>query len=137
VQLAPVPAPAAHRSYARAPLAGRSVFQSRAAAEVAETAAASTPQQQQARKGGKQDQQQEQQQGAAPNANPYEGVELPTSDESEELLRIRHSVSYRGAGIARADERGGWQLRLRRASLCAAHARVEKGAAGVIVPCCL
>jgi hypothetical protein len=75
---------APRRHYAHAPLAGKNIFQLRAAAEVA--AAAADVKKQPGGGGGSG-------KGSSPNENPYEGVVLPTSDESEELLRIRHSVS--------------------------------------------
>lgn len=84
VQLQQAPALAPRRSMAHVPLGGKNIFQLRAAAEVAETAVAA------AAGNGKQ---QQEQAAAGGNANPYEGVSLPTSDESEQLLRIRHSVS--------------------------------------------
>ena len=75
-----VPPLAARRHYARAPLGGKNIFQLRAAAEVAQ---AETQQPKGSSGGGK----------PSAAANPYEGVVLPTSDESDDVLRIRHSVS--------------------------------------------
>jgi hypothetical protein len=86
VQMQQGPHLAPRRSMAHMPLGGKNIFQLRAAAEVAETAQGES-----SSRSGQQQQQQQQQQD--PNANPYAGVVLPTSDESEELLRIRHSVS--------------------------------------------
>ena len=89
-QTAQAPLLAPRRHYAHAPLGGKSVFSLRAAAEVAETAkkAAAPNSSGSGGNGSGGDGS-----GAAANANPYEGVVLPTSDESEQLLRIRHSVS--------------------------------------------
>jgi len=83
------PALAPRRHYAHAPLGGKNIFQLRAAAEVAAETATNKLASGGASNGsaGKQQQQHQGQE------NPYEGVVLPTSDESEELLRIRHSVS--------------------------------------------
>jgi hypothetical protein len=102
---------APRREFAHSPLGGKNIFQLRAAAEVA-------AQTQQAKQGdgsngggaGKKGQQA----AAAANANPYEGVVLPTSDESEELLRIRHSVRRRGGGTSLGGGAGhhGWVDRL-------------------------
>lgn len=85
VDLSHGPQLAPRRHYAQVPLGGQSIFQTRAAAEVAQT---QTEAPSSAANNGQGPQQQQQQ-----HQNPYEGVVLPTSDESEELLRIRHSVS--------------------------------------------
>lgn len=93
-------------SSAARPLAGKNIFQLRAAAEAVETAAADEQQhQQQQQQGPKQQQKQQKQKGKQPKQphaqhqaqqEPPKMVPLPTSDESEQLLKIRHSVSLVG-----------------------------------------
>lgn len=86
-------------SSAARPLAGKNIFQLRAAAEAVEAAAADEQQQQQQQPKQKQ---QKQKQPKQPHAQhqaqpePPKMVPLPTSDESEQLLKIRHSVSLVG-----------------------------------------
>jgi hypothetical protein len=77
------------------PLAGKNIFQLRAAVEAveAEPAADDSSQQQQPNKRGKGKQQPKEGQQHDQPQEPPKMVPLPMSDESEELLRIRHSVS--------------------------------------------
>lgn len=91
-QHAAAPPLAPRRGFAHAPLGGKNIFQARASAEVVEAAAAAATSSSSGAP------------GAGGQENPYAGVVLPTSDESEQLLRIRHSVSGRAAAQA-----GRWQ----------------------------
>lgn len=80
-------------STAARPLSGKNIFQLRAAVEAVETSADQQEQQQQPTQKQKQQQQQKQQKRPHTQQEAPEIVPLPTSDESEQLLRIRHSVS--------------------------------------------
>jgi hypothetical protein len=75
------------------PLAGKNIFQLRAAAEAVETSAEAPEQQQQKKQQQNPKQQQKQQKQPHVAQEAVKIVPLPTSDESEQLLRIRHSVS--------------------------------------------
>lgn len=91
-------APQRSSSTAAPRLAGKNIFQVRAAAEAVETSPTDAQeQQQQPEKQLQQPKQQKgkQQQKHQPHAQQEapKMVPLPTSDESEQLLRIRHSVS--------------------------------------------
>jgi hypothetical protein len=81
------------------PLAGKNIFQLRAAAEAVETSAVEPEQQQQQQKQKPKQQQQKQQKQPHAAQEAPKIVPLPTSDESEQLLRIRHSVSAMMSGV--------------------------------------
>lgn len=100
--LAAAPRTSSSSSTAARPLSGKNIFQLRAAVGAVETPADQQEQQQQQQPQQQKKQQQQKQQKQPKQAHVQQQeapkiVPLPTSDESEQLLKIRHSVSGFGA----------------------------------------